>query len=158
MFFPGTIILKSEVVLTKVLFAIERRQPSTATALTFVPVVSIKIPFSKLSHFEHSNDVELYNGEQFEELCELHNNCALKENLMTLRDNTNQFCDTPLESADYTYIHRNSKGEADGYVRFTVKRPESVCVKELYCLTPSALNALVGMTIHDLFLLPVVWS
>ena len=42
MFLPGTIILKSEVVLTKVLLAIERRQPSTATARMFVPVVSIK--------------------------------------------------------------------------------------------------------------------
>ena len=105
---------------------------------------SIKIPFSKLSHIKHSNDVELYNGEQFEELCELHNKCAMKENLMTLRDNKNQFCDTPLESADYTYIHRNSKGEADGYVRFTVERPDELIAEELFTLTPEALLEIVG--------------
>ncbi len=105
---------------------------------------SIKVPFNNLSHFERSNDVELYNGEQFNELCELHNKCAKKENLVTLRNNKNQFCDTPLESADYTYIHRNSSGEADGYVRFTVKRPHELVAEELFFLTPDALTGIIG--------------
>ena len=105
---------------------------------------SIKVPFNNLSHFERSNDVELYNGEQFNELCELHNKCAKKENLVTLRNNKNQFCDTPLESADYTYIHRNSSGEADGYVRFTVKRPHELIAEELFFLTPDALTGIIG--------------
>lgn len=105
---------------------------------------SIKVPFNNLSHFERSNDVELYTGEQFNELCELHNKCAKKENLVTLRNNKNQFCDTPLESADYTYIHRNSSGEADGYVRFTVKRPHELVAEELFFLTPDALTGIIG--------------
>ena len=105
---------------------------------------SIKVPFNNLSQFERSNDVELYTGEQFDELCELHNKCAQKENLMTLRDNRNQFCDTPLENADYTYIHRNSLGEADGYVRFTVKRPHELVAEELFFLTPDALSGIIG--------------
>ena len=105
---------------------------------------SIKVPFNNLSHFERSNDVELYTGEQFDELCELHNKCAKKENLVTLRNNRNQFCDTPLESADYTYIHRNSSGEADGYVRFTVKRPHELVAEELFFLTPDALTGIIG--------------
>ena len=105
---------------------------------------SIKVPFNNLSHFERSNDVELYNGEQFNELCQLHNKCAKKENLVTLRNNKNQFCDTPLESADYTYIHRNSSGEADGYVRFTVKRPHELVAEELFFLTPDALTGIIG--------------
>lgn len=105
---------------------------------------SIKVPFNNLSHFERSNDVELYTGEQFDELCELHNKCAKKENLVTLRNNKNQFCDTPLESADYTYIHRNSSGEADGYVRFTVKRPHELVAEELFFLTPDALTEIIG--------------
>lgn len=105
---------------------------------------SIKIPFNNLPQFERSNNVELYTGEQFDELCELHNKCAKKENLMTLRDNKKQFCDTPLENADYTYIHRNSLGEADGYVRFTVKRPHELIAEELFALTPEALSGIVG--------------
>ena len=105
---------------------------------------SIKVPFNNLSHFERSNDVELYNGEQFDELCKLHNKCAKKDNLVTLRNNKNQFCDTPLESADYTYIHRNSSGEADGYVRFTVKRPHELVAEELFFLTPDALTGIIG--------------
>lgn len=105
---------------------------------------SIKVPFNNLSHFERFNDVELYTGEQFNELCELHNKCAKKENLVTLRNNKNQFCDTPLESADYTYIHRNSSGEADGYVRFTVKRPHELVAEELFFLTPDAFTGIIG--------------
>ena len=105
---------------------------------------SIKVPFNKLSQFERSNDVELYTGEQFDELCELHNKYAQKENLMTLRDNRNQFCDTPLENADYTYIHRNSSGEADGYVRFKVNRPHELVAEELFFLTPDALSGIIG--------------
>ena len=105
---------------------------------------SIKVPFNNLSLFERSNDVELYTGEQFNELCELHNKCAKKENLMTLRDNKKKFCDTPLENADYTYIHRNSSGEADGYVRFTVKRPHELVAEELFFLTPDALTGIIG--------------
>jgi len=105
---------------------------------------SIKVPFNNLSDFERSNDVELYTGEQFNELCEFHNKCAQKENLMTLRDNKNQFCDTPLESTDYTYIHRNSKGEADGYVRFKVNRPNELVAEELFFLTPDALSGIIG--------------
>ncbi len=105
---------------------------------------SIKVPFNNLSHFERSNNVELYTGEQFNELCELHNKCVFKENLMTIRDNKNQFCDTPLESADYTYIHRNSSGEADGYVRFKVNRPQELVAEELFFLTPDALSGIIG--------------
>lgn len=105
---------------------------------------SIKVPFNNLSHFERSNNVELYTGEQFNELCELHNKCVFKENLMTIRDNKNQFCNTPLESADYTYIHRNSSGEADGYVRFKVNRPQELVAEELFFLTPDALSGIIG--------------
>ncbi len=105
---------------------------------------AIRVPFSNLAHIPHCNDVELYTGEQFNELCELHNKCVFKENLMTLREDKKHFCDTPLESADYTYIHRNSEGEADGYVRFKVNRPSDVCVEELFVLGPGALYGLVG--------------
>ena len=105
---------------------------------------SIKVPFSNLSHVARNNDVELYTGERFDELCELYNKCAKKENLTIVRDDKRQFCDKPLEKTDYTYIHRNKSGEADGYVRFTVKRPDELIASELFTLTPDALMGIIG--------------
>ena len=105
---------------------------------------AIRIPFDKLTHIPRNNDVELYTGEQFEELCELHNKCALKENLMTLREDRKHFCENAAEEADYTYIHRNSHGEADGYVRYNIRRPEELICEELFVLTPEALKAIIG--------------
>ena len=105
---------------------------------------AIRVPFHKLEHIPRDNNVELYNGEQLEELCELHNKCVFKENLMTLREDEKHFCKTPLEEADYTYIHRNSDGEADGYVRFKINRPEQLVAEELFVLTPDALKGIIG--------------
>lgn len=105
---------------------------------------AVKVPFHNLTHIPHCNDVELYTGEQLGELCELHNKCVYLENLMTLREDAKHFCSTPLEEADYTYIHRNPSGEADGYVRFKVKRPEELVAEELFALNPEALKAIVG--------------
>ncbi len=105
---------------------------------------AIKVPFEKLKHIPRNTDVILYTGEQFEELSELHAKCALRENLMTLREEKKHFCDTPLESADYTYFRRNKAGEADGYVRFTVSRPDTLTVEELFALTPEAVYGLIG--------------
>ncbi len=105
---------------------------------------SIKVPFEKLRHIPFSTDVELFDGSQLEEIYELHNKCAMNENLMTLREDKNHFCDTPLESADYTYIHRDKSGVADGYVRFTVNRPEILKVNELYVMSPEALKGIIG--------------
>ena len=107
-------------------------------------LLTIKISFDKLKHIAHNTDVELYTGEQFEILSSLHTKCALKENLMTLREDKKHFCATPIESADYTYIHKDKSGEADGYVRFKVDRPDCVIVQDLYVLTPEALYALIG--------------
>lgn len=104
----------------------------------------IRVPFSNLRHIPRCNDVELFTGEQLDELCELHNKCAMKENLMTLREDKKHFCDKPLEESDYTYIHRDKNGVADGYVRFRVRRPDEVVAEELFTLTPDALLALVG--------------
>ena len=105
---------------------------------------AMKVPFHRLGSFPRCNDVELYTGDQLEELCQLHNKCALKENLMTLREDNKHFCSQPLEEADYTYIHRNSSGEADGYVRFSVKRPDQLVAEELFTLTPEALKGIIG--------------
>ena len=104
----------------------------------------VRVPFQNLRHIPRNNDVELFTGKQLDELCELHNKCALKENLMTLRDDIKHFCDKPLEETDYTYIHRDTNGKADGYVRFRVKRPDEVVAEELFVLNPDALYALVG--------------
>ena len=104
----------------------------------------VRVPFQNLRHIPRNNDVELFTGEQLDELCELHNKCALKENLMTLREDIKHFCDKPLEETDYTYIHRDANGKADGYVRFRVKRPDEVVAEELFVLNPDALYALVG--------------
>ncbi|MBQ7116380.1 MAG: GNAT family N-acetyltransferase [Clostridia bacterium] len=105
---------------------------------------TIKVPFHKLQNIPRSNDVELFTGEQLQELCELHNKCVFKENLMTIREDEKHFCKTPLEEADYTYIHRNPQGEADGYVRFKVNRPEQLVAEELFVLTPDALKGIIG--------------
>ena len=105
---------------------------------------AVRVPFKNLGHIPHSNQVELFTGEQLKELCELHNKCVFKENLMTLREDEKHFCTKPLEEADYTYIHRNSSGEADGYVRFTIKRPDELVAEELFVLTPEALNGIIG--------------
>ncbi len=105
---------------------------------------AISVPFHNLEHISRNNDVELYTGEQLEELCELHNKCVFKENLMTLREDKKHFCQTPFENADYTYIHRNSSGEADGYVRFSIKRPDQLIAEELFVLTPDALKGIIG--------------
>ena len=105
---------------------------------------AIKIPFEKLRHIPRNTDVVLYTGEQFEDLSELHAKCALRENLMTLREEKKHFCDTPLENADYTYIRYDKNGVADGYVRFTIKRPEILDVSELFALSPEAVHGLIG--------------
>lgn len=105
---------------------------------------SVRVPFENLKHIPRNNDVILYTGEQFDEISELHAKCALKENLVCIRDNKKDFCATPYESADYTYFRRDANGVADGYVRFTVKRPDEVTVKDLFVLTPEALYGLVG--------------
>ncbi len=107
-------------------------------------IFTIRVPFRNLTHILHDNNVELYDGTQLEEICELHNRCAFSENLMTLREDKKHFCENPLENADYTYIHRDSSGKADGYVRFSVKRPDELIAEELFVLTPEALNGLVG--------------
>ncbi len=107
-------------------------------------VFKIAVPFHKLEHIPRNNNVELFTGEQLPELCELHNKCVFKENLMTLREDKKHFCQQPLEEADYTYIHRNPSGEADGYVRFKVNRPEQLVAEELFALTPYALKGIVG--------------
>ncbi len=105
---------------------------------------AINVPFENLKHIPRNTDVIPYTGEQFEELSALHAKCALKENLVTLRDDKRHFCDTPLERADYTYFRRDSQGNADGYVRFTVKRPNELDVEELFALSPDALYGLIG--------------
>ena len=105
---------------------------------------SIKVPFEKLKSIPRNTDVVLYTGEQFDDLSALHEKCAMTENLMGLREEKKHFCDTPLEEADYTYLRYNESGEADGYVRFTVKRPDDLIVEDLYVLTPEALKGIVG--------------
>lgn len=105
---------------------------------------TIKVPFANLKHIPFCTDVELFDGSQLDELCALHNECAMNENLMTLREDVKHFCTTPLEEADYTYIHRDKAGKADGYVRFTISRPESLRVEDLYVLSPDALKGIIG--------------
>ncbi len=107
-------------------------------------VFNISVPFHKLAPIPRNTDVELFTGEQLEELCELHNKCVFKENLMTLREDKKHFCQQPFEEADYTYIHRTPSGEADGYVRFKVKRPDRLFAEELFVLTPDALKGIIG--------------
>lgn len=105
---------------------------------------SVKVPFEKLSHIPRNTDVVLYTGEQLEELSALHEKCALRENLMTLRDGKQHFCSTPYESADYTYFRRDANGDADAYVRFKVNRPNDLVAEELFALTPEALFGIIG--------------
>ena len=105
---------------------------------------TISVPFEKLRSIPRNTDVILYTGEQFDELSELHAKCALRENLMTLREEKKHFCDTPLEEADYTYFRRDANGVADGYVRFKVNRPNEVIVEEFFALTPEAVKGLTG--------------
>ena len=105
---------------------------------------AIQVPFHKLVHIPRNTDVELYTGEQLEELCKLHNKCVFTENLVTIREKEKHFCNQPLENADYTYIHRNADGEADGYVRFNIKRPDELVAEELFVLSPDALKGIIG--------------
>lgn len=105
---------------------------------------AIRVPFSNLTHIPRCTDVTLYSDEHFEELSELHEKCALHENLMTLHNDKRFFCEKPIENSDYTYFHRDKNGVADGYVRFTVSRPDKLTVNDLFCLTPDALYSLIG--------------
>ncbi|MBQ3006021.1 MAG: GNAT family N-acetyltransferase [Clostridia bacterium] len=105
---------------------------------------TIRVPFENLKHIPRNTEAILYTGEQFEELSELHRKCAMQENLMPLRENKKQFCDTPLEKADYTYFRRDKNGVADGYVRFIVQRPDVLVAEELFALTPEAVYGLIG--------------
>lgn len=107
-------------------------------------MLSIKIPFANMEHIPRNTNAIAYTGEQFEELSALHNKCALTENLLSYRKDKKCFCDKPLENTDYTYFRRNEKGEADGYVRFKVSRPNTLTVTDLYFLTPDALFGLLG--------------
>ena len=106
---------------------------------------AIKIPFANMNHIPRNTDVELYTGEQLEGICALHNKYAFNENLMCLREDGKHFCDKPLEKSDYTYLHRNASGEADGYVRFKVNRDERILVvQELFVLNKETLYSLLG--------------
>ncbi len=105
---------------------------------------TIKVPFKNLDKYPRNNDVTLYTGEQFQELCDLYNKCAASENLTTVRDSKIFFCENPLENTDYTYIHRDSSGVADGYVRFKVNRPNELVANELFVLNPDALKGIIG--------------
>ena len=106
---------------------------------------AIKIPFAKMTHIPRNTHVELYNGSQLEEICALHNRCAFNENLLCLREDGRHFCAKPLEEAVYTYLRRNSSGEADGYVRFKVNRDSRILnVQELFVLSKAALLGLLG--------------
>ncbi len=105
---------------------------------------AIRVPFENLRHIPRNTNAVLYTGEQFEDLKELHTKCALRENLMTLREEKKYFCDTPLESADYTYMRYDTDGKADGYVRFTVERPNELNVEELFALSPEAVYGIIG--------------
>ena len=101
---------------------------------------AISVPFENLKHIPRNTDVILYTGEQFDELSRLHEKCALRENLITLREDRRHFCERPLEEADYTYI----RSKLDGYVRFRVRRPDELFVEELFVLSPEALYGLIG--------------
>lgn len=105
---------------------------------------TIKVPFESLNSIPRNNDVILYTGEQFEELSALHEKAALRENLVMLRDEKKHFCATPLESMEYTYFRRDANGNADGYMRFTVSRPDDLFVEDLFALSPEALTGLIG--------------
>lgn len=106
---------------------------------------AIRVPFANMTHIPRNTDVELYTGEQLEEICALHNKCALNENLLCLREDAKHFCDQPLEEASYTYLHRDTSGEADGYVRFKVNRDKRILVvQELFVLNKDALLGLLG--------------
>lgn len=106
---------------------------------------AIKIPFANMTHIPRNTDVELYTGEQLNEICALHNKCAFNENLLTLREDEKHFCAKPLEEAVYTYLRRNASGEADGYVRFKVNRDNRILiVQELFVLSKDALYGLLG--------------
>ena len=107
-------------------------------------IFSVKVPFSKLGGIARNTNVTLYTGEEFKELRELYEKCALRTNLMTLRESRQYFCETPLENAEYTYLRRDENGVADGYVRFTVERPNNLVVDEMFVLSPKALYGLVG--------------
>ncbi len=105
---------------------------------------AVKVPFENLKHIPRNTDAILYTGEQFDELSALHKECALRENLITLRDDKKHFCDKPLEKADYTYFRCDANGKADGYVRFKVNRPNDLIAEEMFALTPEALYGLIG--------------
>ncbi len=107
-------------------------------------LLTISVPFENMTHIPRNTDAILYSAEHFEELSALHAKCALKENLLTLRNERSCFCENPLGECDYTYFRRNAAGEADGYVRFSVTRPKDLTVKDLYFLTPEALYGLLG--------------
>lgn len=105
---------------------------------------SIGLPVENMTHIPRNTDVILYSSEHFEELSALHAKCALKENLLTLRNERNCFCENPLGECDYTYFRRNAAGEADGYIRFSIVRNKDLTVKDMYFLTPEALYGLLG--------------
>ncbi len=107
-------------------------------------MLAVRVPFESLKHIPYNTDVILYTGEQFEELSALHAKIALRENLVSLREEKKHFCDMPFENADYTYFRRNKNGVADGYVRFKVERPDALNVAELFALTPEAVYGLLG--------------
>ncbi len=104
----------------------------------------IKVPFVNMKNIPRNTNAIAYTGEQFKEISELHNKCALRENLLTLRKDKKSFCDKPLENTDYTYFRRNEEGVADAYVRFTVSRPNTLTVEDLFFLTPDALYGILG--------------
>lgn len=108
-------------------------------------LLSITVPFENMSHIPRNTDVIPYSAEHFEELSALHAKCALKENLVTLRNERKCFCQTPLEKCEYTYFRRNASGEADGYVCFKVDRSSgNLTVADLYFLSLEALYGLIG--------------
>lgn len=108
-------------------------------------LLNIGVDFAMLTDFERNTDATLFDGESFDELFELHNKCALKYNLMTLRQDKSFFCDKPFENARYTYIWRYGDGKAGAYADFEVDRQtRCVNVRDLHFVDKPALYGIIG--------------
>lgn len=108
-------------------------------------LISVSVDFAKLTAFERSNSVTLFDGKGFDELFALHNKCALRYNLMTLREDKHFFCDKPFENARYTYIWRYPDGSAGAYADFEIDRQtKSLNARDLWFLDGEALRGIIG--------------
>lgn len=107
--------------------------------------LELTVPFKEFSQIPKNSDVELFDESNIDKLCKLYNKSASKLNLAFRRNGNCRFSANPYRDARYTYMWKNSDGEARSLATYSVDRPNrKINVDEIYYLDREALEGIIG--------------